>query len=173
MYSTPISLSSFRSPIGLLWLACSRRGLKALDLRGDRSRILLKFGDPQGTNVVEEETDLHREAFRQLAEYFQGMRRSFQLPLDLDGSPFQLKVWSALLEIPYGETRSYGEVAASVGVPRAARAVGQANGRNPLPIVVPCHRVIAADGSLGGFGSGLDIKRMLLELESGGRPFEG
>ncbi len=101
----------------------------------------------------------------QLEEYFAGRRRTFDLPLDPEGTRFQLTVWQALTRIPYGETVSYGELARRIGNPQASRAVGLANGANPLPIVVPCHRVIGADGSLTGFGGGLDIKRKLLALE--------
>ena len=108
-----------------------------------------------------------REAASQLAEYFARTRRAFQLPLDLRGTPFQLAVWNALLRIPYGETRSYGQLALELGHAGAARAVGAANGSNPVSIVVPCHRVIAAGGGLGGYGGGLERKRFLLDLESG------
>ena len=104
-------------------------------------------------------------AVTQLKEYFCGARRTFELPLAPAGTPFQLAVWQALRGIPYGETLSYGELAQRLGLPGGARAVGLANGANPLPIVVPCHRVIGADGSLTGFGGGLDIKRALLSLE--------
>jgi methylated-DNA-[protein]-cysteine S-methyltransferase len=106
-------------------------------------------------------------AREQLGAYFAGDRTRFDLPLDLDaGSPFQQLVWRALLAIPYGETRSYGELAASIGRPGAARAVGLANGRNPVGIVVPCHRVIGADGGLTGYGGGLERKRRLLDHEA-------
>jgi len=108
-----------------------------------------------------------REAASQLAEYFARTRRAFQLPLDLRGTPFQLAVWNALLRIPYGETRSYGQLAVELGHAGAARAVGTANGSNPVSIIVPCHRVIAAGGGLGGYGGGLARKRFLLDLESG------
>ena len=107
------------------------------------------------------------EARRQLEAYFAGELREFDLPLAPSGSAFQLRVWEELRAIPYGETISYGELARRVGDPSAARAVGLANGRNPLPVIVPCHRVIGADGSLTGFGGGLDRKRRLLELEAG------
>jgi methylated-DNA-[protein]-cysteine S-methyltransferase len=102
---------------------------------------------------------------RELAEYFAGKRRQFSFPLDLRGTPFQLSCWRALLKIPYGETRTYADIARAVGQPQAFRAVGMANNRNPIAIVVPCHRVIASDGTLCGYGGGLDIKRKLLELE--------
>jgi methylated-DNA-[protein]-cysteine S-methyltransferase len=105
------------------------------------------------------------EVRRQLAEYFAGERTTFDLELAPEGSPFQLEVWEALREIPWGETRSYGEIARGIGRPNASRAVGAANGANPIPIVVPCHRVIGSDGSLTGFGGGLQAKTVLLELE--------
>lgn len=103
----------------------------------------------------------------QLAAYFSGTRREFDLPLAPAGTEFQRRVWNALLEIPYGETWSYGELAARIGSPGAARAVGLANGRNPISVIVPCHRVIGADGSLTGYGGGMDRKRILLDLEAG------
>ena len=106
-------------------------------------------------------------AGEQLAEYFSGERVDFDLPLDAAGTPFQRRVWQALTEIPYGGTSTYGEIARRLGRPRAARAVGGANNRNPLPVVVPCHRVIGAGGSLTGYAGGLRIKRFLLDLEAG------
>jgi methylated-DNA-[protein]-cysteine S-methyltransferase len=105
------------------------------------------------------------EVARQLAEYFRGTRRVFELPLALSGTPFQRSVWDQLLLIPYGHTTTYGELAARLGDSRLVRAVGGANGANPVAIIVPCHRVIGADGSLVGYGGGLDIKRALLEME--------
>jgi methylated-DNA-[protein]-cysteine S-methyltransferase len=118
----------------------------------------------------------HREdepfatAAMQLSEYFAGVRREFDLPLALHGNEFELRVWAALREIPYGETASYGEIARTIGAPTAARAVGLANGRNPIALIVPCHRVIGADGSLTGYGGGLPRKRYLLDLEAGALP---
>jgi len=105
---------------------------------------------------------------RELNEYFAGERRDFSLPLDLRGTDFQLKCWHALLAIPYGETRSYRDIAQAIGHPHAYRAVGMSNNRNPVAIVVPCHRVIASSGSLCGYGGGLDLKRKLLEMEHAG-----
>jgi methylated-DNA-[protein]-cysteine S-methyltransferase len=105
------------------------------------------------------------ELRRQLAEYFAGSRRQFDLPLDAIGTDFERRVWEALVEIPYGETRTYGGIAAAIGRPQACRAVGRANGLNPIPIIIPCHRVIGSDGSLTGYGGGLHIKRFLLRLE--------
>ena len=105
------------------------------------------------------------EAVRQLRAYFAGQLRHFDLPLDLQGTDFQLRVWRELERIPYGETRSYSQIAAAIGAPQAVRAVGAANGANPIPIVVPCHRVIGAGGKLVGYGGGLPLKKRLLELE--------
>jgi methylated-DNA-[protein]-cysteine S-methyltransferase len=106
----------------------------------------------------------------QLAEYFAGARTTFDLPLALAGSPFQLRVWRALQDIPYGATTRYGALARRIGVPSAARAIGVANGQNPVCVIVPCHRVIGADGSLTGYGGGLERKRLLLDLEAGALP---
>jgi len=106
-----------------------------------------------------------RETARQLRQYFAGKRREFQIPLAPRGTPFQQQVWKALTRIPYGETRSYAQLARSIRRPRAVRAVGAANGRNPFAIIVPCHRLIGSDGSLTGFGGGLAAKRYLLDLE--------
>lgn len=113
----------------------------------------------------EEETALHLEIFRQLEEYFSGARKAFDLPLAPSGTDFQLKCWNALLAIPYGQTRSYGDIARAVGSPKGFRAVGMANNRNPIAIIIPCHRVIGSDGKLVGFGGGLDVKAWLLGLE--------
>jgi methylated-DNA-[protein]-cysteine S-methyltransferase len=110
-----------------------------------------------------------REAREQLLAYFAGERRTFDLPLNPKGTVFQLKVWNALARIPFGETRSYAQIASGIESPKAVRAVGAANGRNPLPIVLPCHRVIGANGSLTGFGGGLPLKRFLLDHEGVGQ----
>lgn len=117
------------------------------------------------SEIPEAETPLLLEAKKQLAEYFRGARKAFELPLKLYGTAFQRKVWEALLTIPYGDTWSYRQVAGAIGNPKACRAVGNANSKNPIMIIVPCHRVIAADGSLGGYTGGLSIKTALLELE--------
>ena len=105
------------------------------------------------------------QAERELEEYFAGRRTAFSVPLSMHGTPFQMAVWAALRAIPYGETRSYGELARRIGRPGACRAVGMANHVNPLPILVPCHRVVGADGHLTGYAGGLDVKKYLLELE--------
>ena len=129
----------------------------------------LSFGaSSENGDVPEEETELLLEAKRQLLEYFAGERKQFELPLSLHGTEFQMRDWEALLAIPYGETRSYGEIAAAIGCPKGSRAVGMANRSNPVAIIVPCHRVIGADGSLTGYAGknkALDIKAYLLKLE--------
>jgi methylated-DNA-[protein]-cysteine S-methyltransferase len=111
------------------------------------------------------ETPLLAEAVRQFDDYFSGKLKEFTLPLAPEGTAFMKQVWAALQEIPYGKTASYGEIAGRIGKPKAARAVGLANNRNPIPIIIPCHRVIGANGSLTGYAGGLDMKRKLLELE--------
>jgi methylated-DNA-[protein]-cysteine S-methyltransferase len=116
-------------------------------------------GNPNGSHPV------LNEAIRELREYFEGSRREFTVPLEMAGTDFQLRVWRALLAIPYGETRAYREIATSIGAPTAVRAVGAANGANPLPIIVPCHRVIGSNGKLVGYGGGLPLKKRLLKLE--------
>lgn len=116
-------------------------------------------------DAVENETELLKKAVSQLEEYFTGKRKVFELPLELNGTEFQKKVWKELLKIPFGETRSYGEIARSIGQPKAARAVGMANNRNLIPIFIPCHRVIGANGKLVGYAGGLKIKEYLLTIE--------
>ena len=115
-----------------------------------------------------QETTLIKEAHQQLSEYLKGERKSFDLPLRMRGTDFQQRVWNALLDIPYGETRSYKQIAEAIGNPKAVRAVGMANNRNPLLIVVPCHRVIGVNGKLVGYGAGIEKKEFLLRLESRG-----
>lgn len=127
--------------------------------------IRVDFGNKPEEGIPLKKTELLSRAERQLEEYFQGKRKIFELPLRYGGTEFQRQVWEALLAIPYGETVSYQEIARRVGRERAVRAVGTAIGRNPLGIVIPCHRVIGKDGGLHGFGGGLENKKMLLELE--------
>jgi O-6-methylguanine DNA methyltransferase len=146
------------SPAGPLFLAVSSKGLVRLEFQ----HRMQKINDSE--KLIESESSL-RPYLRELDEYFAGERRKFTMPLDLRGTAFQLACWNALLEIPYGETRSYAEIARAIGHPNAFRAVGMSNNRNPVAIVVPCHRVIASSGSLCGYGGGLDLKRKLLELE--------
>jgi O-6-methylguanine DNA methyltransferase len=159
------------APIGPLFLAASAHGLVALEfdarLPGQQSirpnpRDLRE--EKSGVKFAESPQVLRPYA-NELEEYFAGKRRQFTFPLDLRGTDFQQACWQALLGIPYGETRTYADIARAVGKPNAFRAVGMANNRNPIAIVVPCHRVIASDGTLCGYGGGLDVKRKLLELE--------
>ncbi len=131
---------------------------------GKDAVLRLYFGGVTA-NAVFRETPLIKSTYMQLTEYFNGERKAFDLPLDLRGTVFQKKVWDALNNIPYGQTCSYRQIAGAIGNKNAARAVGMANNRNPLPIIIPCHRVIGADGSLTGYAGGIDIKRMLLSLE--------
>ncbi len=147
------------TPIGELLLAGDADGLSMIGFpKGSMRR------QPQREWIFNEKP--LAEACRQLREYFAGERREFDLPLKLEGTEFQVSVLEALRGIPYGETVSYGEIAKRIGRPRAVRAVGAANGRNPIPIVVPCHRVIGSTGDLTGFGGGLDTKEALLRLEA-------
>ena len=149
------------SPVGELKLIASQTGITAILWENDPpSRVRLE-------NMVRDDRNpLLLEAERQLREYFASKRQSFSLPLDPRGTAFQKNVWAALLSIPFGETRTYGELARQLGTPAASRAVGAANGRNPLSIVVPCHRVIGSTGKLTGFAGGLDAKAYLLRLEA-------
>jgi methylated-DNA-[protein]-cysteine S-methyltransferase len=150
--------STLTTPIGELLLTADDDGaLTGVNLPN-------RHPDPAGW---ERDDELLAGARRQLNEYFAGERTTFDLPLRPLGAPFQLRVWEALLRIPYGRTASYGELARELGHPTAARAVGAANGRNPIAIVVPCHRVIGSNGSLTGYAGGLECKRLLLDLEVG------
>ncbi len=144
----------FDTPLGQMALAEESGALTRLFLPGEG--IL---------RLVSRETPLLSKGRDEILAYLRGERRSFDLPLDPMGTPFQQAVWAELRRIPYGETRSYAQVAAGIGKPKAVRAVGQANHRNPLPIFIPCHRVIGASGKLTGYGGGLDLKEKLLELE--------
>lgn len=148
------------SPVGTLTLVASADGLAAVLWENDRPgrvRLSVQATDDGHPHLVEAE--------RQLREYFAGRRKVFTLRLDVAGTAFQREVWSALLEIPFGETRSYRQIAERIGRPTAVRAVGAANGRNPVSIVAPCHRVIGSDGALTGFAAGLAVKARLLRLE--------
>jgi methylated-DNA-[protein]-cysteine S-methyltransferase len=149
------------SPVGPLQLVASEKGLCAINFNGAKSHQQALAGSMQdGTSHM-----LLVRAAKQLEEYFAGKRKEFDLKLDMQGTVFQIKAWKQLQKIPYGQTISYGEQASAMGDTKKARAVGAANGRNPLPIVVPCHRVIGSNGALVGFSSGLKIKELLLELE--------
>ena len=155
-----IRYQKLATPIGELLIAADSRALKEIYWARRGKAVSPDPGWEPGTNRV-----LTRAA-RQLREYFSGERSRFELPVDPAGTEFQRRVWSALQKIPFGKTVSYGELARRIGKPTASRAVGAANGANPIPIVIPCHRVIGANGALTGFGGGLDVKEQLLQLES-------
>ena len=142
---------TIKTPIGKIGIRADENGVCALVFRpaGDQN----------------DASPLLDRAQRELEEYFAGRRRDFSVPLSIAGTPFQQKVWRALRAIPYGETRSYGEIAKAIGNDKAARAVGMANNKNPLPVFIPCHRVIGAGGRLTGYAGGLEIKKILLEIE--------
>ncbi len=152
---------TMESPVGLLKLVASDRGLAA---------ILWENDDPKRVRLSPlEEDEAHPvllETERQLNDYFAGKLEKFSLKLDFAGTEFQKKVWEALLTIPFGETRSYGQIARQIGRPKAVRAVGAANGKNPVSIIAPCHRVIGSNGKLTGFAGGLEVKALLLGIES-------
>jgi methylated-DNA-[protein]-cysteine S-methyltransferase len=162
---TPIKTMRLSTPVGELVLWADDDGLTHLVLSGAARprQPAAAEADDGGQDVA-----IHHHllaAATQLDEYFAGERTSFDLALDPQGTPFQRRVWFALADIPYGKTTSYAELARRVGSPKAFRAVGQANGKNPLAIILPCHRVINSDGSIGGYGGGLPMKRQLLALE--------
>jgi methylated-DNA-[protein]-cysteine S-methyltransferase len=147
------------TPIGDLLLAGDEDGLTQIGFPQGKMRR-----DPEPDWIFNEKP--FAEACRQLEEYFSGIRKEFELPLHLSGTEFQVQVLEELQKIPYGETTSYGDIAKRIGRPKAMRAVGAANGRNPIPIIIPCHRVIGSSGDLTGFGGGLDTKEALLRLEA-------
>ena len=158
-----LATRTIESPVGMLSLVAGDAGLVAILWEDDdpsRVRLGAMAGDADHPVLI--------DTVRQLGEYFAGTRRGFDLPLDFRGTAFQRGVWAALLTIPYGETRSYGTIAAQIGRPGASRAVGAANGRNPISIVAPCHRVIGSTGRLTGFAGGLAAKERLLALERRG-----
>jgi methylated-DNA-[protein]-cysteine S-methyltransferase len=169
--------TNMNSAIGPLFLAASAHGLVALEFDARLTGQQSIRPNPRDLRR-EKEKEKEKKGFRfedsprpmrlyvsQVEEYFAGKRRGFDFPLDLRGTDFQLACWRALLAIPFGETRTYADIARAIGKPNAFRAVGMANHSNPIAIVVPCHRVIASDGTLCGYGGGLDVKRKLLELE--------
>lgn len=154
--------TKIKTPIGVLHLAATPKGVSQLDFNVPR-----KIRSARGLSTVEaRQARTHiAQAIRQIREYFTGKRKEFNLPLDLHGTQSQQLVWKGLLEIPFGKTKSYGQLAEEIGLPRAARAVGTSCGRNPVPVIVPCHRVVGTDRTLHGYGGGLWRKRFLLEHE--------
>jgi methylated-DNA-[protein]-cysteine S-methyltransferase len=158
--SLPVLYTTVDSPIGELLLVGDGHALRGLHMVEGRRPVA-----PRDDWTPAADRFDHVRA--ELDEYFAGRRTAFEVPLAMKGTPFQRTVWHALLEIPYGETTSYGELARRVGQPGAARAVGLANGSNPIAVIVPCHRVVGANGKLTGYGGGMDRKRILLDLERG------
>ena len=156
-------LTHYQSPLGTYLLASSKMGVVCVKTE-ERSEISLSRWQRQGMEL-REDAKPNLGLISELDAYFAGELRQFTIPLDLRGTPFQRQVWDLLCGIPWGETRSYGQIAKALGRPRAARAVGRAVGTNPVSIVVPCHRVVGSDGSLTGYGGGLDRKVALLKLE--------
>lgn len=153
---------TINSPVGTLKLVASEAGLAAILWEDDNPRrVRLEAASEDEHHPVLVETE------RQLNEYFAGKRKVFSVKLDFAGTPFQKKVWQVMLSIPFGETRTYGELARQIGDPKAVRAVGAANGRNPIAIIGPCHRVLGASGKLTGYAGGLEAKALLLRLEGG------
>lgn len=157
-----------RTPVGVLRVTASERGVTAIE-RVSRASVASRAKVSPRTQVSPRAARHADTAVRQLREYFAGTRRKFAVPLDLDGTEFQQRAWAAMCGIRYGHTLSYAQQAKAIGKPKAVRAVGVANGANPVPIIVPCHRVIASDGSLGGYALGLTMKRYLLALETTAR----
>ena len=169
-----IHTAEFETPFGAMACASSGRGLCFIELPRASGRGIagwVRRFAPDARVVAGYAPN--RAAIAQLSDFLAGKREEFRLDLDLRATGFQIRVYAALLEIPYGEVRSYGEVARAIGEPGAARAVGAAAGANPLPLVVPCHRVVAAGGKLGGFGGGLALKKRLLALEHARHPSQG
>ncbi len=136
------------------------------ELNGSLTEVYSWKDLTKGFKGVRQETPVLKETARQMHEYLRGERKEFELPLAPQGTPFQLSVWNALQQIPYGETRSYKDIACAIGNPKAVRAVGGANHHNPISFIIPCHRVIGADGSMVGYGGGLGLKKTLLDLEA-------
>ena len=145
------------SPVGKLRLVASEKGLVAIDVRNNSTQVVTAPNASAEAILIKTK--------KQLEQYFAGKRTSFDVALDLVGTEFQVQAWRALRRIPFGKTISYGQQASNIKKPKAFRAVGSANGKNPIPIIVPCHRVVASDGSLGGYSLGLKMKKQLLALE--------
>lgn len=158
---------TMESPVGTLTLISSPKGLTGILWENDSPhRVRFK------AQVEDKNNPFLLEAEQQLKDYFTGKLKKFSLKLDFIGTEFQKSVWNALLTIPFGETRSYGQIAKQIGNPKAVRAVGAANGKNPLSIIAPCHRVIGSNGKLTGFAGGLEIKSLLLKIENPGKTFD-
>ncbi len=174
MESQRIHIGSCETPLGVVWIAASDAGLRVVTVPGATREdcvreVVRKSPEPvdfdEGGMMVE-------RAIKELSDYFAGVLRRFTVPLDLHGTPFQLSVWNAVYQVAYGETVNYRDIARQIGSPNANRAVGAANGANPVAIIVPCHRIVGVSGGLRGYGGGLHQKRALLDLEAANRPVE-
>ncbi len=144
--------SYYDSPVGRLTIAATEKGVCNIYLTGEKANVI-------------RENEIIIQTINELREYFNGTRKEFKIPLDIKGTEFQKRVWKELLEVPYGTTATYGEIATRIGNPNASRAVGNANNKNPVPIIIPCHRIIGAGNKLVGYAGGLTMKKKLLELE--------
>jgi len=165
-----IYYSSLSSPfLKEVFVASTARGVCMVDFLTSEKAFLKELRDSFGGEIIRDDGK-NRKVLAQMEKYLQGKLKRFECPLDLRGTPFQVKVWRELAKIPYGQTRSYQDVAKAVGHPKACRAVGNANGSNPVPLILACHRVIESNGGLGGFGHGLKTKRQLLDFEQAHTP---
>lgn len=167
-----IYIGRVQTHLGKFVMASNEKVIIKLSLPGEReAEFMAELERLCGKSCIVDEdmsglrNPINERLKQELLEYLYGMRKNFTIPLDLNGTPFQKRVWNELLKIPYGKVKSYGQIAEELGKPKAARAVGMANNRNPVPILVPCHRVVGSDGSLVGYGGGLELKKFLLELE--------
>jgi O-6-methylguanine DNA methyltransferase len=166
MFLKNLYYTTLNTPVQSLFIISSEKGLVKIQFFNKNSHIPFQNLKEGYTDVTLIDSKLKNQTvLRQLKEYFNGTRKKFTVPLDIQGTPFQKQVWEAVSQVPYGETCSYGEIARRIGKPKAVRAVGMANHNNPVPIVIPCHRIIGADGSLTGYGAGISIKEKLLHLE--------
>ncbi len=156
--------ASVASPIGTIWVASDKAGVCLVSLEGTEQEFLKELS-AAGFRHARPDQAFNQEILGEIKDYFEGKKTCFSSPLHLQGRPFDMRVWQALQRIPLGETRSYEEIARAIGNPRACRAVGGANRRNPIPLLIPCHRVIRKDGGLGGFACGTEIKQWLLDFE--------
>jgi len=160
-----ICYSSFDSPLlKKVFVASTERGVCMVDFLKSEKAFLKRL-KKRFTEEIIRDDQKNKNVLNQLKKYLKGEVQRFDCKLDFKGTPFQKRVWSALAKIPYGQTRSYKEIARTIGDPKASRAVGNANGQNSIPLIIPCHRVIASNGGLGGFGHGIEVKRRLLEFE--------
>ncbi|MBZ4646653.1 MAG: methylated-DNA/protein-cysteinemethyltransferase [Clostridia bacterium] len=160
-----VYFSEYVSPIGSLYVAASEEGICNIAFPGQYESDFMVWLQKNFNSIVQQKTDILRCAIAQLAEYFNRQRTVFTVPLHLIGTQFQRKVWNELIKVPYGTTVTYGYIASKIGNSKAGRAVGGANNKNPVPIIVPCHRIIGQGGKLVGYGGGLELKQKLLAIE--------